>query len=443
MAKTYSGGIPFKRNLADTDKKIAFCPDRILLPLSKGAKCLVKEGDEIKKYSMIASKTPASPALFCGVGGRVEHKFRASGRTALSIVTDKDAPSEEPLPTPKKKLADMSQEELEELLKTRGIPAIKQGKREPRCLIVDCGASPHDLSRLHICQAHPDKVVAGAKIIMKLLRARSCKFALPNSNLDAARSIEKRLPSRTKMFSIVFIKDKLPAFIPHLTVAAVCNLEISRAKDVFDAGYPVISPLLCLACYNALVDGIPFCEGFLTVTDKDGSTKILSLPFGSELDKTVDIPKKYTLARAEGLYGKSAINSIMTPYTEAVRVVPDNDKVTPPSPCIECRRCIGACPARLIPIDIYRKVKTGKADQGLDYYAAGCFECRACTHVCPSHIPLAEAIIKLRRESGIITVDIPDGDPDFYTDGEPGKLPAESEVKAPHNEEEKRDDKQD
>lgn len=438
MAKTYSGGIPFKRSLADTDKNIAFCPNRILLPLSKGAKCLVKEGDEIKKYSVIASKTPTSPALFSGVGGKVEHKFRASGRTAISIVTDKDAPCEEPLPTPKKKLSDMSQEELEGLLMSRGVPIIKQGKREPRCLIIDCGASPYDLTRLHICQAYPEKVVSGAKIIMKLLRARSCKFAVPYSDLSTARSIEKHIPSRGKMFSIVFIKDKLPAFIPHLTVAAVCNLEINRAKDVFDAGYPVISPLLCLSCYNALVEGIPLCEGFLSVTDKDGSTNILSLPFGSELDKTVSIPEKYTLARAEGLYGKSAINSIMTQFTEAVKVVPDSDKATVPSACIECRRCISVCPARLMPIDIYRKVKNNKADQDLDFYAAGCFECRACSHVCPSHIPLAEAIIRLRRESGLITVDIPDGDPDFYTDEELSKLP-----EALHSEEEKCDDKQD
>lgn len=441
MAKTYSGGIPFKRSLADTDKEIAFCPDRILLPLSKGAKCLVKEGDEIKKYSMIASKTPTSPALFSGIGGRIEHKFRASGRTAISIVADKNAPCEKPLPMPKKKLSDMSQEELEGLLMSRGVPALKQGKREPRCLIVDCGASPYDLTRLHICQSYPDKVVAGAKIIMKLLRARSCKFAVPYSDLSTARSIEKHIPSRDKMFSIVFIKDKLPAFIPHLTVAAVCNLEISRAKDVFDAGYPVISPLLCLSCYNALVEGIPFCEGFLSVTDRDGSTNILSLPFGSELDKTVAIPEKYTLARAEGLYGKSAVNSIMTQHTEAVRVVPDSDKPAAPSVCIECRRCIDVCPARLMPIDIYRKVKSNKADRALDFYASGCFECRACSHVCPSQIPLAEAIIKLRRESGIITVDIPDGDPDFYIDEKPCRL-SEADTK-PCDEEEKCDDKQD
>ncbi len=414
MAKTYRGGVPFKREYNAPKEYESTVPKRILLTLKHAAPCLVNEGDTVNKYSKIFEENEGFPAVFTGVGGRVEKIYRISNRVDVSVLSDKDADTEEPFPSPIKKLADMTHDELESLLLQRGISPVKLGKRECRALTVDCGGSNYNDSRLFITRSFPDKVIGGAKIIMKLIGARRCCFAIPNSDLKAAQSIESRLPSKSKLFKIVLTKDKFPTCLPNLTVSALYNIEVSAAKDIVDAGYPVVSPLLCLAYYRALVEGIPFCEGFLTVNDSDGKMNMLSLPFGTELSSLLSPKENETLLRAERLYGKEVGTSVMKASIEAITVSARSDYAEVLGRCIGCRKCMEICPARLSPTDIFKTLRKGKEGPSLVLSTAGCFECRSCSYICPSHLPLAQTIIKFRRDSGLISVDITGDDPDFY-----------------------------
>jgi electron transport complex protein RnfC len=297
----------------------------------------------------------------------------------------------------------------------RGFAPLKKGKREPRCLTVDCGGSPYNDSRLYICRAFPEKVVLGAKILMKLIGARTCNFAIPVSDLEAAEMIHGKLPQKSEMFSIVLIKDKLPAAIPNLTVSALYGVEVNAAKDIIDYGYPVVSPLTCLSCYRALVEGIPFCEGYLTVAELGSEVDVFSVPFGTSLREVASPKNGERVIYARKLFGTEISNDAMTERTEAIAITPiEPTREVLPLECIGCGRCADVCPARLTPIDIFSAVKDGKSDQSLILYAAGCFECRVCSYVCPSELPLAETIIKLRNDSGLISVDIDGEDPDFY-----------------------------
>ncbi len=406
MAKSYRGGIPFTRKYAPPEESIKYIPERIFLSLDNGSECSLSMGDTVKQFGLIAPATDSSPAVFAGVGGKVEKICRKGLRTEITLRADSEAGVEAPFDAPEKKLADMTEEELSSLLLERGIAPIKKGKREPKHLTVDCGGSPYNDSRLFILRNFPEKVVLGAKIIMKLIGARSCNFAVPSSDLDAAEAIHTKIPKKSKMLRIVLIKDKLPANVPHLTVSALYNVEVNGAKDIFDTGYPVISPLLCFACYRALVEGIPFCRGYMTVAELGGEVDVFAIPFGTPLKDVAALRDGERAISAEGIYGAEITSEVMNEHTEAIAVMPiDPIKEKTPLDCIECRRCSDICPARLSPIDIFSKVKDGKVDPSLPLYAAGCFECRSCTYICPSDIPLAETVIKLRSESGVVSAD--------------------------------------
>ncbi len=415
MAKSYRGGIPFARKYAPPEESINHLPERLFLSLKNGAECVLNEGDTVKQFGLIARATDTSPAVFAGVGGKVEQIYHIGNRVDITLLTDAKAEAEAPFDAPKKNIADMMESELSSLLLERGIAPIKKGKRDPRHLTVDCGGSLYNDSRLFILRNFPEKVLLGAKIIMKLLGARTCNFAIPRSDLTAAENLYTHIPKKSKMFKIVLTKDKLPAAIPQLTLSALYNVEINAAKDIFDAGYPVISPLLCFACYRALVEGIPFCRGYLTVAELGGEVDVFTLPFGSPLKEVASLGDGERAVCAENLFGAEITGETMTERTEAIVVMPvEPIKEREEISCIGCRRCSGVCPARLSPIDIFSKVKNGKGDSSLALYAAGCFECRSCSYVCPSDIPLAETIIKFRHDSGLVSVDIDGEDPDFY-----------------------------
>jgi electron transport complex protein RnfC len=417
MSKSYRGGIPFARKYAPPEKAVAHIPERIYLSLKNGADCALCEGDTVKKYGIILGKTDAAPAVFAGVGGRVEHIYRIGSRVDITILTDPEAKTELPFDAPEKGISDMTESELSSLLLERGILPIKKGKRDPRSLTVDCGSSPYNDSRLYVCRAFPKEVILGAKILMKLIGARSCNFAIPRSDLDAAQNIYDQIPKKSDMFKIVLLKDKLPAAIPNLTVSALYNVEVSAVKDIFDAGYPVVSPLYCLACYRALVEGIPFCEGYLTVAELGAELDVFHVPFGASL-KSVAAPREdERVIRAENLFGREITGEVMTERREAVALISgETPKARSERQCIGCARCTDVCPSRISPIDIFNAVKDGRSSSSLVCYAASCFECRICSYVCPSELPLAETIRKFRHDNGLISIDIDGEDPDFYDD---------------------------
>ena len=418
MAKSYRGGIPFARKYAPPGGVAKYVPERIFLSLNNGAECTLNEGDEIKKYEKIIGASENSPAVFAGVGGKVEHIYRIGSRVDITLLTDENAEATPPFDAPEKGISELSECELRALLLERGITPPKKGRREVRCLTVDCSASPYNDSRLFICRSFPEKIVLGAKILMKLIGARSCNFAIPRSDLNAAECVYGAIPKKSEMFKVVLIKDKLPASVPNLTVSAVTGTEINAAKDVFDSGYPVVSPLLCLACYRALVDGIPFCEGYVTVAELGGEVDVFRLPFGAPL-KAVAAPRENErVIRAENLYGAEISGETMTERTEALAVMPAlPTKEGVALECIGCRRCTDVCPALISPIGIFSALEKDECAP-IVLTAAGCFECRSCTYICPSDIPLAESIIKFRRDSGLTAVDTDRGDTDYYDDTE-------------------------
>ena len=415
MAKSYRGGIPFKRNYAPPEEAVNFIPERIFLSLGNGAECTISEGDTVKKYGKLVGATENSPAVFSGIGGRVERVYRIGSRVDITVHSEREYEAEKPFDVPEKNINDLSEGELSSLLLERGISPLKKGKRDPRCLTVDCGASPCNDSRLYLCRTYADKIVLGAKIIMKLIGARSCTFAIPSSDLDAAEKIYGVIPKKSEMFKIVLTKDKLPASIPNLTVAALYGVEVNAARDITDSGYPVVSPLICLAYYNALVEGIPFCTGYLTVAELGGEIDVFSVPFGASLREIASPKNGERVIYARKLFGTEISSDVMTERSEAIAIAPiEPIKERVALDCIGCGRCADVCPACLSPYDIFTAVKDGENGQGLILYAAGCFECRACSYVCPSEIPLAETVIKLRHDCGLISFDVDGEDPDFY-----------------------------
>jgi electron transport complex protein RnfC len=59
-------------------------------------------------------------------------------------------------------------------------------------------------------------------------------------------------------------------------------------------------------------------------------------------------------------------------------------------PCIRCAECTAACPAGLLPQQLYWYAHARDFDRIQDYNLFDCIECGCCAQVCPSHIPLVQ-----------------------------------------------------
>ena len=77
-------------------------------------------------------------------------------------------------------------------------------------------------------------------------------------------------------------------------------------------------------------------------------------------------------------------NCILAP-TEAELPTPP-----PAQACIRCGMCAEACPASLLPQQLYWFSQGKELEKLEQHNIADCIECGACSYVCPSNIPLVQ-----------------------------------------------------
>jgi electron transport complex protein RnfC len=90
-------------------------------------------------------------------------------------------------------------------------------------------------------------------------------------------------------------------------------------------------------------------------------------------------------------------------------LVPTEAELPTPPPaqaCIRCGLCAEACPATLLPQQLYWFAQGKEYDKLEGHNLFDCIECGACSYICPSHIPLVQyyraskaEIIARRREA--------------------------------------------
>jgi electron transport complex protein RnfC len=59
-------------------------------------------------------------------------------------------------------------------------------------------------------------------------------------------------------------------------------------------------------------------------------------------------------------------------------------------PCIRCGACADACPAELLPQQLYWYTRSNEFDKVEEHNVRDCIECGCCAYVCPSEIPLVD-----------------------------------------------------
>ncbi len=74
-------------------------------------------------------------------------------------------------------------------------------------------------------------------------------------------------------------------------------------------------------------------------------------------------------------------------------LVPKATEITPTEPaqpCIRCGMCAEACPAQLLPQQLFWYSQAEDFEKLEDHHLFDCIECGACSYVCPSNIPLVQ-----------------------------------------------------
>lgn len=264
------------------------------------------------------------------------------------------------------------------------------------------------------------ETMRGVQILMKLTSADNCLIGIEDNKPEAIKAMEAALHQvhGEHHISVVTIPTKYPSGGEKQLIKILTGKEVPNGKIPADIGVVCQNVGTCEAVYHAVAEGKPLISRITTITGESiaqpqnvevligtpvkhllefagfSPEKSLFQTFMNSLNKTPKAEPKprvimggpmmgFTLSSDDLPIIKSS-NCILAP---SQKELPANDVA---SACIRCGLCTEACPADLLPQQLYWFSKAGELEKAEQHNIADCIECGACSYVCPSQIPLVQ-----------------------------------------------------
>ena len=430
MAKvTFLGGIhPYDGKDISKDKPIkAILPKGDLAyPLSQHigapAKPIVEKGEHVLTGQKIAEAGGfVSAPIYATVSGTVkaiEPRRVVTGDSVMSIIIENDGLYEEVEYAPVKPLADMSKEEIIERIKEAGIVGmggagfptfIKLAPKEPDKIdyvIANCAeCEPYLTSDYRRMLEEPEKLVEGLKVSLRLFDNARGILAVEDNKPDCIELLKKLTKDEPKI-SVKALKTKYPQGAERQLIFAATGRKINSSMLPADAGCVVNNVDTIVAIYHAVIEGKPLMNRIVTVTgDAIAEPQNFIVRIGTNYHELIEEAGGFKKEPAKIISGGPMMGfalfdlDVPTTKTASALLCLTEDDVSDmePSACINCGRCVEACPSRIVPRLLSDYAENYNEEAFLSHDGMECCECGCCSYVCPAKRPLTQTIKSMRK----------------------------------------------
>ena len=432
----FKGGIhpDYNKELAK-DKAIVQmpCPAELVISMSQHlgapAKCLVKPGDYVVKGQLIGEKNGfISVPVYASANGlvkAVEPRIGAAGGKAPAVILDTTAApnsvndgqsiSESGESGEKKEITlkplDWKTATKEELLKRveeagicgmggAGFPTAVKLNPPPqkRCeylILNGAECEPYLTADCRLMIERADRIRVGVEIMRKVLGGPAVRIAIEANKPEAIAAMEKAFADIEGNVEIVV----LPVLYPqgsekHQIYATVGRIVPEPPALPIDVGCVVENVGTVAAIADAVEKGKILLSRVTTVSgDAVVEPKNVEAPLGTKYADLVafcggakEPPAKVLSGGTMMGFAVSTLEIGTTKTTSGLLLLSKKRVVQYTSQaCINCGRCLRACPMLLNPAEISKAVEANDIKSAEDAHVMTCIECGACTFECPAH----------------------------------------------------------
>ena len=427
--KTFKGGVhPYEgKKLAENAAIREVLPKGLLVyPMSQhiGAPAtpVVSVGDTVKKGQKIAEAGGfVSSPIYATVSGTVkaiEPRRVAVGDMVNSIVIENDGAYDEVAYTPTADVSALSREEIIAKVKEAGVVGmggagfpthVKLSPKDPDAIeyiIANCAeCEPYLTADYRRMLESPEDLIEGMRIILSLFPNAKGIFGIENNKPAAIVRMRELLENEPRM-EVCELLTKYPQGGERQLIYAVTKRAINSKMLPADAGCIVDNVETIIAVKKAVKDGIPVMKRIATITGdaiKEPSNILYSM--GTSYEELVEACGGFTTEPQKIISGGPMMGfslfSLDIPTTKTssslLCLTKDEVSVYAPIACINCGRCVEACPEQLIPSRLAKFSDQGQMDIFEKWNGLECIECGSCSYVCPSRRQLAQSIKTMKK----------------------------------------------
>ena len=398
----------------------AALPSEVVLPLAMHmgapAECIVNIGEQVKTGQMIAKPVGAfSAAVHASISGTIvaiedRQVPHASGLTAPCVVVESDGKDAHIEYSGTADYSSLEPAEIIERLRNAGLAgmggagfptAIKLApKNKIHTLILNgTECEPYITSDHTIMREQADFIIKGAELLSHALGGtEKILIGVEDNKPDAIEAL--KLAAENTPIEVIQFETKYPSGGEKQLIQILTGLEVPSGGLPSDHGIVMQNVATAVAAWRAIVEGKPLISRITTlVGDALEDQRNLTVRIGTPVIELLN-QVGYDESRADrivmgGPMMGFALKDSQAPVTKITNclLVPTKQEMPhppPAQPCIRCGQCAEACPASLLPQQLFWYAQAQDHSRLKDYNLFDCIECGACAYVCPSHIPLVQ-----------------------------------------------------
>ena len=258
------------------------------------------------------------------------------------------------------------------------------------------------------------QVVEGIRILAHILQPREVLIGIED-NKPQAISMLRAVLAGSHDISLRVIPTKYPSGGAKQLTQILTGKQVPHGGRSSDIGVLMQNVGTAFAVKRAVIDGEPLTERVVTLTGESVSRPgnvwaRLGTPVSHLLEQAGFCPGSEQLVIMGG-----PLMGFTLPWLDVPVVKITNCLLAPSASemgeqqeekgCIRCSACADACPADLLPQQLYWYSKGQQHDKATAHNLADCIECGACAWVCPSNIPLVQYFRQEKAEIYAISLE--------------------------------------
>lgn len=427
---TFKGGVhPFEGKDLSKDKPIRelLPKGELVYPLSQhiGAPAtpIVAVGDTVLKGQKIAEAGGfVSAPIHASVSGtvkKIEPRRVPTGDMVNSIVIESDGEFKEVEYQAVEDVSALSKEEIINRIKEAGVVGmggagfpthVKLSPKEPEkidYIIANCAeCEPYLTSDYRIMLDHTEELVEGMRIILSMFEHAKGVFAVENNKPDCIAKLLELTKDEPRM-EVAPLMTKYPQGGERQLIYAVTKRAINSKMLPADAGCIVDNVATMVAVYHAVKEGKPVTSRIFTVTgdavEEPGNFEFL---IGTSFQELLDAAGGFKEQPEKIISGGPMMGFSMfgldvpTTKTTSALLCMTKDEVAEAdaTACINCGRCVEACPEQIVPSRLSKFSEHGDMAGFEKWHGLECVECGSCSFICPAKRPLAQLIKTMKKQ---------------------------------------------